>query len=79
MYRPKDWDKINPKPIGTSTACSFTREDMYKKGEACADAILEGLRGTGVFTYGHHTPDIDLDDAPEESGTWVFIPEEDMV
>lgn len=43
-YRPDDWDKVNPKPIGTSMACAFNREDMYKHGEACADAMLEALK-----------------------------------
>ncbi len=44
--------------------------------EAGADAILEALKKSGVYTYGNHTPDIDLDGAPEESGYWCFIPQE---
>jgi len=51
-----------------------TREIDYEAG---ADAMLEELRGKGVFTYGHHAPDIALDDAPDViSGYWVFIQEE---
>ncbi len=44
--------------------------------EAGADAILKSLKEDGVFTYGHHTPDIPLEDSKEVSGYWVFIPDE---
>jgi len=43
MHRPDGWEEINPKPIGESMACAFNREDMYRHGENCADAMLEAL------------------------------------
>ena len=73
MWRPKKgW--INPYKKGI-TSSDQIRENAYEAG---ADAILEALRDGGIFTYGNHTPDIDLDDAPDESGYWVFIPEENQ-
>ena len=44
--------------------------------EAGADAMLGALKKDGVFTYGNHTPDIELNDAPEVSGFWCFIPKD---
>ena len=48
----------------------------YAIFESGADAMLEGLKNKGVFTYGNHIPDIGLDDAPGESGYWAFIPDD---
>ncbi len=44
--------------------------------ESGADEYERCLREEGVFTYGHHTPEIELSDAKEVSGYWVFIEEE---
>lgn len=71
-YRPEKWNRTNPKPIGTSMGFSFTREDMHKHGEDCANAILEALKNeqtlSGIYNkvwYINRT-----------GGTWVFIPDE---
>ena len=78
-YRPneKEWLRTRNKyfePNQPKAPYYKTRQLDYEAG---ADALLEALRNEGVFTYGNHTPDIELDDAPEESGYWCFIPEED--
>ena len=72
--RPDNWE--NPynyqRCVEVCKVCDT--EDVCKEAYgAGADAMLEGLKDDGVFTYGNHTPDID--DAPEVSGYWVFIPE----
>jgi len=83
-YRPEGW-KPNP-----CDGCKDKEEDEYglycnivcgkatahASYEAGADAILKSLLDNGVFTYGHHTPDVPLIDAPYVSGYWCFIPEE---
>lgn len=87
--RPDNWDEINPKPIGTSRGCAFNRGDMYKHGEACADAYAEGLKGKGLYgEYGEDfivssrvkVEDMDWAEAFFETldgkGWLVFIPEE---
>ena len=86
QWRPKwGW------PINPCENCARKVEDNYglfcdwvcgevaanANFEAGADAMLGMLRAKGKFTYGCHTPDIDLADAPEASGYWVFIPEEE--
>lgn len=72
-WRPDNWKNPYPEPKLSREAYDKVFYDIYEAG---ADAVLEGLKDEGVFTYGNHTPDIDLDDAPEVSGYWVFIPEE---
>ncbi len=83
MWRPDNWALTEP----AAEALEDIKKDAYgwarsltefekQLFEAGADAMLEALKDRGVFTYGNHTPDIELDDAPEESGYWVFIPEE---
>ena len=71
-YRPNGWEKVNPKPIGTSMTCGHTREDLYKHGEMVADAMLEALKKeAGEF--------IDIWGIPESEnrkGKVVFIPDE---
>ena len=77
MYRPEDWN--NPyhlRNTATSLVELYNKYPEFEIYEAGADAMLEKLKDKGVFTYGHHTPDIDLSDAPEVSGYWVFIPDE---
>ena len=69
-WRPDGWK--NPigdfiQPYGDGQRWAF---------ELGADAMLKWMRKYGVFTYGNHTPDIDINDAPEVSGYWCFIPEE---
>ena len=73
MYRPKNWDEQRANVFGSVSEHSVHEDYLFEAG---ADAMLEALRESGVFTYGNHTPDIDLGDAPEESGYWVFIPED---
>ena len=60
----------------TCDTCPTNIKECHKDFEAGADAMLDALKATGVFTYGNHTPDIDLADAPEVSGYWAFIPDE---
>ncbi len=77
MYRPKDWK--NPYDgEGHVRLFGHDASDVARIAfNAGADAMLEKLKDSGVFAYGHHTPDIDLNDAPEVSGYWVFIPDEE--
>ncbi|GAF82225.1 unnamed protein product [marine sediment metagenome] len=77
MWRPDGWN--NPFPVEKPIPEEFTYGSAYHHHllfEAGADATLGALKGNGIFTYGNHTPDIDLDDVPEESGYWCFIPKE---
>ena len=73
MHRPKDWKNPNEEYYGKCDIPTV-QDAEYGAYEAGADAMLVALKEEGVFTYGHHTPDIDLNDAPEVSGYWVFIP-----
>ncbi|KKN17541.1 hypothetical protein LCGC14_0964660 [marine sediment metagenome] len=75
-YRPDNWNKQRNEWLAKHTMFEISIENK-KIYEAGADALLNALKKTGVFTYGCHTPDIDLDDAPEVNGYWCFIPEED--
>ena len=76
-YRPKDWERIKS---GVQDGFAYTddsdivRYPDMEVYEAGADAILEKLKDSGTFTYGHHSPDID---DQEISGYWVFIPDEE--
>jgi len=83
--RPKNWK--NPYDVSKARSringiliTPYTEKDLEiareQAFEAGADAYEEALKKEGIFTYGHHTPDISLDDAPSESGYWVFIPVE---
>ena len=74
MWRPEDWPNPFTVEHGNLSDDADTETNIYESG---ADAILEALIKDGVFTYGYHTPDIDLEDAKEESGYWVFIPDEE--
>lgn len=71
-YRPEGWK--NPH---ADTTLNYAYNMQGLAFEAGADAMLEGLKKEGVYTYGNHTPDIELEDAPEVSGHWCFIPEEE--
>lgn len=73
-WRPKGWDKVNPKPIGKSMAYAFNREHMYKHGEACADAMLEALKKNAFFIRGMMVEDDSMPpvDIPNERGYWAF-------
>ena len=76
--RPEGWKnphKLGKGILGITDPCCVRvlRENSYEAG---ADAYEEALKKSGVYTYGNHTPDIDLDGAPEESGYWCFIPQE---
>ena len=66
-WRPEGWEE--------STPIFYKDDSCLSAYEAGADAMLEGLKSRGVFTYGYHTPDIDLHDVPERSGYWCFIPD----
>ena len=70
-YRPKDWN--NPHLWVDEDGFDKWGEH-YDSYEAGADAILEKLKDSGTFTYGHHSPDID---DQEISGYWAFIPDEE--
>lgn len=72
--RPDNWKDIRFQACMDLTQGGGTYRDVYEVFDAGADAMLEALKEEGVFTYGHHTPDISLDNAPSESGYWVFIP-----
>ena len=61
MFRPKDWKNPNE-------ARNAALAGAYEAG---ADAMLGKLLEDGVFTYGHHSPEIE---DKEVSGYWVFIP-----
>ena len=75
-YRPDGFENPYKIPLGSAaTKVEMFAEDLPLAFEAGASAMLEGLTAEGVFTYGLHTPDIDLEDAREVSGYWVFIPE----
>ncbi|KKN29269.1 hypothetical protein LCGC14_0845750 [marine sediment metagenome] len=76
--RPENWDaeRIARENLPRFKWGSSEYEIICRGIEIGADAYEEALKEAGVFTYGHHTPDIRLDDAPEESGYWVFIPDE---
>jgi len=73
-FRPDNWVEVSNQVV----------VELKKKGiefnpasfSAGADAMVRALKEEGVFTYGCHTPDIPLEDVPEESGYWVFIPDE---
>ncbi len=75
MYRPEGWKEIKDAIHG-----KINIDDPYYEGEvdegieAGADAMLEKLKDSGTFTYGHHSPDIG---DQEISGYWVFIPDEE--
>lgn len=78
MWRPENWlelpiPKASGKGFDLNAWNASIMATVYEKG---AEAMLLALKDKGKFTYGNHTPDIDLDDAPEISGYWCFIPEE---
>lgn len=78
MWRPENWlvkqlDWVGVPESYEGFCSNVKRIEDYEAG---ADAMLEALKEIGVFTYGNHTPDINLNDAPEVSGYWCFIPEE---
>lgn len=75
MYRPEGWPEFKAKQMEGIPEILGGNRDFFI--EAGADAIINALKAEGVFTYGNHTPDIELDDAPEVSGYWCFIPEEE--
>ena len=79
-WRPENWEETTfHLGFNTPYKCASKELGVFGDGvEAGADAMLEALKKDGVFTYGHHTPDIDLGDAPEVSGYWVFTPEEEV-
>jgi len=76
MWRPKNWNEIKNKEI---SSCSYIEEfskSYFIAGLECGtDAILKELRNEGTH---FSVKDIDLCDAPEESGYWVFIPDEEV-
>lgn len=85
MYRPENWNEINPKPIGTSLGYGFTREDMYKHGEKCADAMLGALKQNARLEKHkyeqsicliHNDGTVTIDTNPAY-GWLVFIPDEE--
>ena len=68
-YRPEGWRKLNP------CECVSVKAPFVDIFEAGADAMLEGLKEEGIFTYGAgHYPDIEV--PKEVSGYWCFIPDE---
>lgn len=69
MYRPPNWKKF----WDSEDAMLFDEAQIYEAG---ADAMLKALKENGKFTYGCHIPEIELEDAPDVSGYWVFIPED---
>ena len=72
-WRPPNWDKINPIPIGKSMSFAFNREELYKHGERCTDAILEALfklakeSPTGTFTIDSRIVNIYEEDLEDEN------------
>uniref|UniRef100_A0A6M3JKL4 Uncharacterized protein n=1 Tax=viral metagenome TaxID=1070528 RepID=A0A6M3JKL4_9ZZZZ len=75
MWRPsKEWIKQRNIFLERNQPLAPHYRSRQRDYEAGADAILTYLLSSGLFTYGHHTPDIGLVDAPKESGYWVFIP-----
>jgi hypothetical protein len=76
-WRPKDWHTILLQEVQKIPNEGDMVIALMRYSEAGADAMLEALKEDGVFTYGCHTPDINLGNAPNESGYWVFIPEEE--
>ena len=74
-YRPKDWK--NPYTEENSEIAIIVESGPMpdEAFEAGADAMLEGLKEEGIFTYGAgHYPDIEV--PKEVSGYWCFIPDE---
>ena len=76
MWRPKNWK--NPNHLKDTDGDYYNQYPEFAIYEAGADAMLEALKDGGVFTYGYHTPDIELGDAKGESGYWCFIPHEEV-
>ena len=68
-YRPDGWRN----PYG-----GYSEGMLEPTYEAGGDAMLAALVDGGFYTYAQHYPDIgDVHELPDESGYWVFIPDED--
>jgi len=74
-WRPDDWEDAHSAGYEFRKRKECYGDCAFCAYEAGADTMLKALRDKGVFTYGNHTPDIELCDAPQVSGYWCFIPE----